>query len=70
MKDKTPKGGWLGPPGNTDGLDPIAITAGSKNGKWRWKPQKLSPKQEKKHSKFNKAMKQADKDGKWNFSWK
>jgi len=70
MKDKAPRGGWLGPPGNTDGLAPIATAVGSKNGKWKWKAEKLSPKQEKKHRKFNKAMKVADSKGEWGFSWK
>ena len=70
MKEKAPKGGWLGPPGNTVGLDPIATAEGAKGGKWKWRSHKLSPKQEKKHRKFNKAMKKADSKDEWSFTWK
>lgn len=68
-EEKAPPGGWLGPP-STEGLPPLAtaIRAG-KNGKWKWREHDLTPKQEKKHKRFQRAMKQADKDGEWNFEW-
>lgn len=59
-KDDTPKGGWLGPP-STEGLAPIGtLMKGNK-----FKPIKLTDKQKKKHDKFQKAMKKADKKGVW-----
>jgi hypothetical protein len=64
-----PKGGWLGPP-PTRGLAPIATATGTdKKGRWIFKPNKLTAKQQKAHKKFQKAMAKADKKGKWRFSW-
>jgi len=70
IKDKDePKGGWLGPP-STKGLEPIATaTSTDRKGKWKWKENKLTAKQQKAHKKFRKAMAKADKKGKWRFSW-
>lgn len=65
-ENKPPKGGWLGPP-DTTRLSPIAVAKKSKKGKWVWSNKLLTPKEEKRHSKFQKAMKEADKDGIWRF---
>lgn len=70
MSEKPPKGGWLGPPGNTKGLDPTEVAVGATGKGWKWQKQKLSEKQQKKHRKFNKAMKKADSKGDWSFTWK
>ena len=67
-KDKSPKGGWIGPPGNTKKLPPIA-TAVMKKGKRKWVDEKLTAKGKKKHVKFQKAMKKADKKGETTFQW-
>lgn len=66
--DKPPKGGWLGPP-STEGLDPIAMAVPGKNGQWKWKNQELTRKQEKRHSEFARAMREADKEGIWRFDY-
>lgn len=57
---------WLGPP-NTTGLKALRVAAGSRKGKWKWKEQKLTDKQTKKHKKFQAAMKKADKKDIWRF---
>lgn len=68
--DRPPKGGWLPPPGNTERLPPLATARGTnKKGKWRWDEHDLTPKQEKKHRRFQKAMKEADREGRTNFEW-
>lgn len=69
-EDKAPEGGWLGPPGNTQGLVPLAIAVGSRNGKWKWKEPKLTPKQKRDHAEFQRKMAKADAKGKWRFKWK
>lgn len=68
-EDKAPKGGWLPPPGNTDRLPPLATAMPGKKGKWKWDEHELTEKQEKKHRRFQKAMKEADKEGKGHFEW-
>jgi hypothetical protein len=57
---------WLGPP-DTRGLKPLAFANGTKNGKWKWRENKLSDKQKKKHDKFQTQMKKADKKDIWRF---
>lgn len=64
-KEKPPPGGWLGPPGNTERL-PVLATM-KKNGKWR--KHELTAKEEKKHRRFQKAMKEADQEGRTSFEW-
>lgn len=68
-EDKPPKGGWLGPGGNTTGLPPLRIARKSKKGKWLWEDQRLSKKDKRTHKRFQKAMAKADKKGKWSFTW-
>ena len=62
IEEKPPKGGWLGP-SSTAGLAPIARL----NKKGKMEPLSLTAKQKKKHDKFQKAMKKADKKGQWRF---
>jgi hypothetical protein len=67
LEEKTPKGGWLGPPG-VGHIPPSHVAVGSKKGTgFSWKLSPLTAKQEKKRKKFFKRMKQADNEGKW--SW-
>lgn len=67
--DRPPKGGWLGPPGNTERLAPLATAYPGKKGRWKWKEHDLTEKQLKRHRKFQKAMAIADKEGKGTFEW-
>lgn len=67
-RDKPPKGGWLAPPGNTEKLPPLASRV-RKKGKTSWVSNKLSKKDKKKHDRFQKAMKKADKKGETYFQW-
>ena len=69
VEDKPPKGGWLGPP-STKGLAPLATAVGAKRGDWKWRKNDLTEKQERRHTKFQRAMKEADKQQDWGFSWK
>lgn len=64
-KDKAPLGGWLPPPGNTEGLAPLATL--KKGNKWR--SNELTSKETKAHKRFQEAMKQADKEGRTHFEW-
>ena len=64
-KDRAPPGGWLPPPGNTEGLPPLATM--KKGG--RWKEHELTRKELKKHKRFQKAMKEADEEGRTHFEW-
>lgn len=57
---------WLGPP-DTTGLSPIAVATQSKRGEWLWKKNNLSIKQQKKHGKFQKRMREADRNREWSF---
>lgn len=64
-RDKPPKGGWLPPPGNTEGLPPLATM--KKGGKWR--KHDLTPKERRKHKRFQAAMAEADAEGRTHFEW-
>jgi hypothetical protein len=57
----------LGPP-DSSGLKPLRVASGvDRKGNWKWKENKLSPKQRKKHAKFQQKMKKADKKDIWRF---
>lgn len=64
-REKPPKGGWLPPPGNTEGLPPIARM--TKKG--RMKPIELTAKERKLHKRFQRAMAEADAEGRTHFEW-
>jgi hypothetical protein len=65
-RDKPPKGGWLPPPGNTRGLAaPYSLKKGG-----GWKKKDLTTKEQKKLTRFQKAMKEADEEGRTHFEWK
>lgn len=69
MKEKAPKGGWLPPPGNTERLKPLATAVpGGKKG-WKWKENKLTAKEERDHKRFQRAMREADEEGRTSFEW-
>lgn len=59
---------WL-PPARSDGIAPEAIAMPGKNGKWRWKEVKHTPKEESKRRRFFKAMKEADQDDETHFDY-
>lgn len=57
---------WLGPP-DTTGLAPIAVATKAKGHEWLWKNNELTIKQLKKHGKFQKRMREADRKKEWRF---
>lgn len=68
-KDKSPEGGWLGPP-PTRGLKPLAqATKTDKRGNWIWKeiPQTRADRERRKE--WERRMAKADKKGKGLFKW-
>lgn len=68
LEEKTPKGGWLGPPSFSHeyNLVPLATAMpGGKGKDWKWKVHTLTAKEKKRHDKYQKRMKQMDKEGLW-----
>lgn len=66
-KEKDPKGGWLGPPSFSAEyrLTARATAEGNKGKGFKWKENKLTDKELKRHDKFQKRQKQMDKEGLW-----
>lgn len=67
-KENTPKGGWLAPPPNTAEFKLVAletVVGAKKGGGFIWKKNVLTDKERKRHAKFQKAMRKADKKGSW-----
>lgn len=69
IKEKTPPGGWLGPP-PTHGLKPLATAKKTdRKGNWIWEPVKQTRADRETRAEWERRMKKADAKGKWRFKW-
>jgi len=68
-KEKSPPGGWLGPP-PTEGLKPLGIAKKTdRKGNWIWEPVKQTRADKETRQEWERRMAKADKKGKWRFKW-